>query len=112
MGSPSPKLSTAIIDPTQSGGLEDLRWEQNDWRFVADQEADYYDTKQLESEILTLMEERGIPLPRITRTRRQPRFHRPIAAHGSCYKFPEARNVAPRPREGTSCHACSHRSPC
>lgn len=41
--------------------LEDLRWEQNEWRFVADREADYYDSKQLDAEILTLMEERGIP---------------------------------------------------
>lgn len=41
--------------------LEDLKWEMNDWRFVADREADYYDSKQLDSEVLKLMEERGIP---------------------------------------------------
>lgn len=41
--------------------LQDLTWEQNDWRYVADREADYYDSKQLDAEILQLMEDRGMP---------------------------------------------------
>lgn len=41
--------------------LQDTRWEANDWRYVADREMDYYDNKQLDTEVLQLMEERGIP---------------------------------------------------
>lgn len=41
--------------------LRDLHWEANDWRYVADREADYYDNKQLDAEVLQIMEDRGVP---------------------------------------------------
>lgn len=53
--------SSALTQRTLERFLNDTRWELNDWRFVADREADYYDNNQLDAETLRAMEERGIP---------------------------------------------------